>query len=975
MKKSKKLLSIILTFVMAVTALPLTAVSSTAAGTAYTSSDGEWMYTKNNDGTVTIASGGNTKAYLGNDSNVTVPADIDGYMVTAIGVRAFTGNTKLLHVSIPETVTKVENYAFSGCSSLTSITVSANITSLGYGAFLNCTGLYSVTFEGVCTMGTNCFKGCTSLTRVDLFDGVTAIGNGAFADCPALKSILIPDSVTSINAAAFSGTTALEAIEGITGSYAQTFATANGYNFETASVASEAIAVNDEKHVSFDENGGTYFKFVPQSSGYYKLYSYNYNEANIDPYCEVCNKYGANVYGNFDDVNGTRNFDTGSLYMEKDKVYYFYCTNYGQSVSQGSSYSVKLEDASGEVISSLAIRFSESKDVFAGRNVTLSSSYTSGPKVDLVWSSSDSSIAKVTNAGRVYFYAAGSVKITLTDKISGLTDSIDFNVTQATAIALNEEKDVTIANAGELHYFSFVPETDGYYSLYSFDNEEDCDPYCYIYKASGNSMTTSDDSDLAGRPNFWLNYKLKAGVTYFYAVKSYANSTGSYKIKLIESPGPEQIEFQDGTELTVYKSEKVALYVSCNSSESDQFIDFTTGDSNAVELAERGGDYYYYIFAKNVGTATITATAKGGASAAITVTVIDNPVMTVDTPTQVVFEAGDEYFYYKIDIAEAGIYKFGYTERSENKSRLSATVYDDQGNSRISLSGEGYPNNFASLDPGTYYVRVQYNNRIAVELGTYFFMCSKTTEQTGVTFKEGPTLNYALGLVVEPVVFPVPWSARLENYTLSSSDETVASVVDGKKIQTNKPGSCTLTATSESGFTAVCTVVVEDLNYDEVPLNEVFSVNIENGGDIAYYKFSPAATGYYDFQSTGGLDTYARIYNANMSNTITYNDDGDVEGNNFRIHYRLEKGMSYVLAFKLYSSDHTGEFNVIATKQAGDADVNDSITIDDYAMVHSYLAGVSPEFAETDGYYFADWNYDGAVDAFDMYYLDRAMNS
>ncbi len=85
--------------------------------------------------------------------------------------------------------------------------------------------------------------------------------------------------------------------------------------------------------------------------------------------------------------------------------------------------------------------------------------------------------------------------------------------------------------------------------------------------------------------------------------------------------------------------------------------------------------------------------------------------------------------------------------------------------------------------------------------------------------------------------------------------------------------------------------------------------------------------------------------------------------------------MTYVLAFKLYSSDHTGEFNVIATKQAGDADVNDSITIEDYAMVHNYLAGVSPEFAETDGYYFADWNYDGAVDAFDMYYLDRAMNA
>ncbi len=140
--------------------------------------------------------------------------------------KLYINNEPVTNLTIPDTVTKINNYAFYGCTSLESVTIENGVTSIGGYAFKNCTSLASVTIgNGVTIIGGYAFSGCDSLTNVTIGDGVTSIGSYAFDGCLSLTSITIPSSVTAIGDYAFYGCKSLASViipEGVTsiGGYA-----------------------------------------------------------------------------------------------------------------------------------------------------------------------------------------------------------------------------------------------------------------------------------------------------------------------------------------------------------------------------------------------------------------------------------------------------------------------------------------------------------------------------------------------------------------------------------------------------------------------------------------------------------------------------------------------------------------------------------------------------------------------------------
>ena len=183
MKKTRKIISLLLSLLMIITSVPLMAVNSFAA-TNGTTGDCTWTL---NGTELTISGNGKMKDYRGDDASpwgTSITKVVIENGVTSIGEWAFANCTSLTSVTIPDSVIEISWGAFKGCTSLTSITIPDNVTEIGYEAF----------------------SGCTSLASITIPDSVTRIGEYAFQNCISLVSITIPDSVSEIGWVAFDGT-------------------------------------------------------------------------------------------------------------------------------------------------------------------------------------------------------------------------------------------------------------------------------------------------------------------------------------------------------------------------------------------------------------------------------------------------------------------------------------------------------------------------------------------------------------------------------------------------------------------------------------------------------------------------------------------------------------------------------------------------------------------------------------------------
>ncbi|MBQ9312605.1 MAG: leucine-rich repeat domain-containing protein [Bacteroidales bacterium] len=145
--------------------------------------------------------------------------------VTSIGNYVFNDCTSLTSVIIPNSVTYIGYSAFDGCTFLTDINVNSvnNYYSSVDGVLYNkeqttlirCpegkAGIVSIP-NSVTSIDNWAFEHCSSLTSVTIPNSVTSIGNHTFYDCSAFTSVIIGNSVTYIGGSVFSGCTSLDTI-------------------------------------------------------------------------------------------------------------------------------------------------------------------------------------------------------------------------------------------------------------------------------------------------------------------------------------------------------------------------------------------------------------------------------------------------------------------------------------------------------------------------------------------------------------------------------------------------------------------------------------------------------------------------------------------------------------------------------------------------------------------------------------------
>ena len=144
----------------------------------------------------------------GSSYTVTIPSEIGGVPVTAIGDNAFQNST-MTAVIVPDSVTTIGYAAFYSCSGLTAIEIPKSVTTLGSFAFQNCTGLTNVTIPNtVTTLGTEgsdngLFYGCTKLKSVTIETNISVIPSQMFYNCKELETVRVNGTITEIEEYAF----------------------------------------------------------------------------------------------------------------------------------------------------------------------------------------------------------------------------------------------------------------------------------------------------------------------------------------------------------------------------------------------------------------------------------------------------------------------------------------------------------------------------------------------------------------------------------------------------------------------------------------------------------------------------------------------------------------------------------------------------------------------------------------------------
>ena len=152
------------------------------------SEDGLWRYQiiDEDEGIITITSGYyGYPAYLGEDTEIEVPAEIDGYTVVEIGTSAFYGMEDITSITLPDTVDSIYRFAFENCTGLESIEIPEGLASISYGAFTNCSALTELVLpESLEWLGSYVFYGCDSLETITILskniDEEIGFGNFTF---------------------------------------------------------------------------------------------------------------------------------------------------------------------------------------------------------------------------------------------------------------------------------------------------------------------------------------------------------------------------------------------------------------------------------------------------------------------------------------------------------------------------------------------------------------------------------------------------------------------------------------------------------------------------------------------------------------------------------------------------------------------------------------------------------------------------
>lgn len=126
------------------------------------------------------------KGYVGDETDIVLPTEVNGVTITTIWGNAFKDNIAITSIKIPEGYTTLAGSAIRGCTSLKSVSLPNSLTgAIGTFQFRDCPALESVNVPyGINNLNSYAFYGCTNPNLVIDIQSVniTTVGSNAFTN-------------------------------------------------------------------------------------------------------------------------------------------------------------------------------------------------------------------------------------------------------------------------------------------------------------------------------------------------------------------------------------------------------------------------------------------------------------------------------------------------------------------------------------------------------------------------------------------------------------------------------------------------------------------------------------------------------------------------------------------------------------------------------------------------------------------------
>lgn len=204
---------IVLLAIMAI--LPIALKANLVEISGYCGKDGEnikWTYNSEAGSLILEGTGEMTSCisgkpwdkYVDDIKSITI-----GEGITCVSEFAFQ-SVKATEVTLPSTLTKIENNAFMYCIKLEKVVIPNSVETLGNSSFEQCLELKELTLSTSLTEIPNDAFRQTAIISLNIPNGIKKIGNRAFYSCKDLEEVLFPEDLREIGNSSFNWCSKIE---------------------------------------------------------------------------------------------------------------------------------------------------------------------------------------------------------------------------------------------------------------------------------------------------------------------------------------------------------------------------------------------------------------------------------------------------------------------------------------------------------------------------------------------------------------------------------------------------------------------------------------------------------------------------------------------------------------------------------------------------------------------------------------------